>query len=170
MEPMPNDQTNSNHRSDLDDALDYIAITRLQARYGDVITRQAWPELDDLFVADAPITIDLRRGEPIELSGAPALATMVQRAVSRFEFFEFAILNSVVDVIAPAGSGTRTATGRLYMWELRQDAATGRWTNAFGLYRDHYTVVDGSWRFAARSYSSLARTASDSEVFAIPPV
>lgn len=173
MESMTNDQTDSNQtdaNANLYEALDYIAITRLQARYGDVITRQAWAELDDLFVADAPIIIDLRRGEPLHLTGAPALAAMVQRAVARFEFFEFAILNSVVDVIAPGTADGRTATGRLYMWELRQDAATGRWTNAFGLYRDQYVVVDGVWRFAKRSYSSLARTASDSEVFAIPPM
>lgn len=158
---------------------DVFAIQRLQARYGDVITRQAWSELRDLFKPDAPITLDLRRGAPTELVGPVALGEMVERAVARFEFFEFALLNSVVDLIAPAPDGQpRTATGRLYMWELRQHATTGRWSNAYGLYRDTYVHVDGRWLIGARRYSSLARTAEagtetppdahDYEVFPVP--
>lgn len=142
---------------ELREALDVLAIGRLQARYGDVVTRRAWAELGDLFVADAPIELDLRRGEPMHLVGATALGEMVERAVSRFEFFEFALLNSVVDVVGPGA-----ATGRLYMCELRQDAATGRWTTAYGLYRDVYRRGDdGAWRIESRRYSSLARTADD---------
>ncbi|MFN8052135.1 MAG: nuclear transport factor 2 family protein [Acidimicrobiales bacterium] len=154
---------------DLSDALDYLAITRLQARYGDVITRRAWAELEPLFLPDAPITLDLRRGAPLELVGAEALGRMVERAVERFEFFEFALLNSVVDVV-DAGAEHATATGRLYMWELRQEAASGRWTNAFGLYRDRYVRHEGRWVIAQRTYSSLARTGPDNEVFTIPPL
>ena len=57
------------------------------------------------------------------------------------------------------------------MWELRQDASTSRWTNAFGLYEDTYRRVDSGWVFASRHYSSLARTAADGrgmDVFTIP--
>ncbi len=35
------------------DALDYLAITRLQAAYADVVTRRAWRELERLFLPDA---------------------------------------------------------------------------------------------------------------------
>ena len=91
---------------------------------------------------------------------------MVDAVSERFEFFEFALLNAVVDVIGPDD-----ATGRLYMWELRQDRESGRWTNAFGLYRDRYERLDGRWVFAARDYASLARSSASGDgmdVFAIP--
>lgn len=159
---------------ELTDALDYLAISRLQAQYGDVISRRAWPELEPLFLPDAHITLDLRRGEPLVLVGAAALADMVDRAVQRFDFFEFALLNSVVDVVDGGDREQRTATGRLYMWELRQEAESGRWTNAYGLYRDDYVRHDGRWVIGARRYSSLARTADspgakpEYEVFDIP--
>ena len=81
-----------------DELLTVVAIGRLQARYGDVVTRQAWAELDDLFVPDAPIELDLRRGNPLHLVGPRALGDMVATAVARFEFFEFALLNSVVEL------------------------------------------------------------------------
>ena len=181
---------------ELRDALDYIAIARLQATYGDVITRQAWDELEALFVPDAPITLDLRTGTPIELIGAAALGSMVATAIERFEYFQFALLNSVVDVVDigdPSDPEGRTATGRLYMWELRQNVADGKWSNAYGLYRDQYVRHEGRWAIGSRSYSSLARTSTtgaraaraagadhdsagaagadhDYEVFPIPPL
>ena len=51
--------------AELADALDVIAIGRLQARYGDIVSRQAWGELEggrvvavigaeDLIVVDTP--------------------------------------------------------------------------------------------------------------------
>mgnify|MGYP000272914595 CR=1 FL=1 len=84
---------------------------------------------------------------------------------------------SVIDVIDPDQGESRTATGRLYMWELRQ-LSTGRWTNAYGLYCDTYVRHDGRWVIGARTYSSLARTADaadgpgghDYEVFPIPGI
>ena len=163
--------------AELADALDVIASGRLQARYGDIVSRQAWGELDDIFLPDCPISLDLRRGEPMQLVGATALAEMVAGAIERFEFFEFALLNSVIDVIDPDQGESRTATGRLYMWELRQ-LSTGRWTNAYGLYCDTYVRHDGRWVIGARTYSSLARTADaadgpgghDYEVFPIPGI
>ena len=41
-----------------DDPLELFEISRLQARYGDVVTRQAWDELEALFAPGAPVTID----------------------------------------------------------------------------------------------------------------
>lgn len=148
---------------ELRDALGYIGVTRLQGAYGDAVTRRAWNELGDMFVPDAPIHLDLRTGSAIELVGGDAIAAFIASSIERFEFFEFALLNTVVDLTAPD-----EATGRLYMWELRQDAATGRWTNAYGLYQDRYVRHDGGWRFAERWYHSLARSASDAVVFDIP--
>lgn len=131
----------------------YVAITRLQASYADVVTRRAWDELAPLFLPDAPIHIDTVTKPGTDLVGADGLAGFVGPAVDRFEFFEFVILNTVVDV----HDDEQTATGRLYMVEVRQERATQEWSNAFGLYQDDYVVYDGRWRFARRRYRSLAR-------------
>ena len=42
-----------------DDALAYVAITRLQGRYADIATRQAWDEMVDIVFGDATFTFDL---------------------------------------------------------------------------------------------------------------
>jgi hypothetical protein len=135
-----------------DDTRAYLAITRLQASYADVVTRRAWRELDPLFVQDAPIHIDTVTSPVIELHGPAALGEFIGRSIERFSFFEFVILNSVVDVI-----DATTASARLYMVELRQDRDSGEWSNAYGIYRDRHECRDGSWQFAERSYQSLAR-------------
>jgi hypothetical protein len=148
-------------------AVDQLAIARLQAAYGDAVTRRAWAELVPLFLPDCPVRLDLRGGTVLEHTGPEAVAAFIATSIERFEFFEFALLNAVVD-LDPDGD---TATGRLYLWELRQDAATHRWSNAFGVYQDRYARHHGRWVFAERAYSSLARTAPDGagmEVFAIP--
>jgi hypothetical protein len=148
-------------------SLDQLAIGRLQAAYGDAVTRRAWLELIPMFVPDCPVSLDLRDGRTRELTGGDATVEFIAAAIERFEFFEFAMLNAVVEV----GPDADTATGRVYMWELRQDAATHRWSNAYGLYRDRYQRHDGRWRFAERRYSSLARTAPDGDgmvVFSVP--
>jgi hypothetical protein len=108
--------------------VEHHAVCRLQTTYGDAVTRRAWDELAALFVPDAPVTLDLRSGSVLRHTGGDEIAGFIAAAVERFEFFEFALLNAVVNL---EGDG---ATGRLYMWELRQDAQTHRWTNAFGLY------------------------------------
>lgn len=154
----------------LSDAIDHSAITRLQARYGDVVTRQAWDELGQLFLAECPVRLDLRDGTVIEMNGPEELASFIATSIGQFEFFAFTILNSVVDI----DPGGRTATSRLYIQELRNGAADHRWTAVFGLYRDTYRKVAGRWWFASREYSSLARQTADSGidgmvVFPIPP-
>jgi SnoaL-like domain len=148
-----------------EDTLAYIAITRLQAAYADVVTRRAWPELEELFLADAPIHVDTVTREVVELVGPRALGEFVGSAIEHFEFFEFVILNTVLDIGADG-----TAVGRLYMVELRQERGSGEWSNALGLYRDRYVSVDGRWRFAERHYRSLARKigADPATVFPIP--
>ena len=93
------------------------------------------------------------------------MGDFIRDAVERFELFEFTILNTHVELRAAATPMRRVR--RLYICELRQDAASGRRTNAYGVYRDDYRRVDGRWRFARRSYQSLARNGRD-EVFPIP--
>jgi hypothetical protein len=147
-------------------ALDELAIRRLQSTYGDAVSRQAWAELGPMFAPGAPIDLDLRDGTARRFEGGEAIAEFIAGSIERFEFFEFALLNAVVDVL-----GDDTAAGRLYMWELRQAADTHRWSNAYGLYRDRYARIDGRWVFAERRYSSLARTHPDGDgmvVFDIP--
>lgn len=153
----------------MDDAFDHLAITRLQAAYGDAVTRQAWDELVPMFLPDCPIRLDLHTGTLIEKVGPDEIGAMIAASIERFEFFAFTLQNAVVDVAADG----RTATGRLYIQELRQERATHRWTTAFGLYRDTYRKDAGTWRFATRDYTSLARTAADGsgmDVFAIPGI
>ena len=147
----------------MDETSAYLGITRLQAAYADVVTRRAWPELEPLFVPDAPIQVDTVSQPMIELVGAAALGVFVGDAIERFEFFEFVILNTVIDV-----GNDGTAHGRLYMVELRQEAATGEWSNAFGVYHDAYGYVDGAWRFVERHYQSLARKVGAERALVFP--
>jgi hypothetical protein len=148
---------------ELDDAgtRSLVAVQRLQAAYGDAVTRRAWGEMRALFEPDAVVHIDTRTRPPFTLAGPDALVAFVERALQSFAFFEFAILNAVVEV-----DGDR-ATGRVYICELRHDHA-GAWTQAFGLYRDRYRRRDGDWRIEERHYSSLARTGPTIESFAMP--
>jgi hypothetical protein len=152
-----------------DPALDEFAVTRLQARYGDVVTRQAWGELVPLFVPDCPIHLDLGGGTALEKVGPEAIGAFIAESIARFEFFAFTLVNTVVDV-APGGE---RATGRVYICELRQERDGHRWTNAYGLYRDEYVKADGRWRFSRRDYTSLARTSDtpgSMQVFPVPGV
>ena len=146
-----------------DDALAYLAITRLQAVYADVVTRRSWPELEPLFLPDAPIHIDTVTRPVMELAGPTAFGDFVRRSIEQFDFFEFVILNTVVCV-----GHDETARGRLYMVELRQHRDTGEWSNAFGVYHDRYASVDGHWRLAERHYQSLARKFGNDRAAAFP--
>jgi hypothetical protein len=149
----------------VDDAADYLAITRLQAAYGDAVTRQAWPELVPMFLPECTVLLDLGNGRVLERIGPQALGEFIAESVQRFECFVFTLLNAVIDIDGDE------ASGRLYIQELRQERDGHRWTTAVGLYRDDYRRVDGRWRFAARNYTSLARTVGGqptAEVFPLP--
>ena len=148
--------------SSADEAIAYLAITRLQAAYADVVTRRAWPELEEIFLPDTAVHVDTVTADVIELVGPKNFGDFVAGSIDRFEFFEFVILNTVIDV-----ASATSATGRMYMVELRQDRASGGWSNAFGVYHDTYVCDDGRWRFAERSYQSLARTGRY-EIFPFP--
>lgn len=141
-----------------------VEISQLQARYGDAVTRRAWAELEAMFATDARVHLDLRTRDPIEVTGGAEVARFIAGSVARFEQFEFAVLNALV--LDVAGDD---ATGRMYIWELRQEDET--WSNAFGVYDDRFSRHEGRWRFAERRYSSIARTFPEmtrTEVLGVP--
>ena len=147
-----------------DETADVVALWRLQATYADIITRRAWPELATIFTPDATIEIDVVTAAARHCVGPQGFADFVGPATDRFDHFQFVILNTVVDLDAPD-----SASGRIFMCEIRREAATTQWSTAYGLYQDRYERHDGTWWFADRRYRSLARTGSNGGVFGIPP-
>jgi hypothetical protein len=150
---------------ELREAVDYLAVRRLQDAYADVVTRRAWPELVDLFAPDCEVVVDARAGEPRVLVGPVALGEFIGGAIERFSYFQFVVLGTRVDVVS---DGPDAASARLYMCELRQSAADGHQSIAYGVYHDDYVRVAGGFRFARRRYHSLARTGPDLSVFPFP--
>jgi hypothetical protein len=142
---------------DQNEMADFIAIQRLQASYADIVTRREWSELEEIFVPDATVTIDMVEGTPFILRTPTGIGEFIGTSIERFEFFEFVILNSVID-FGPAGSGQ--ATARMYMAELRQSREGGRRSTAFGLYRDKYVKRGDDWLIEERKYRSAARTSA----------
>jgi hypothetical protein len=138
-------------------------IRRLQHAYADVVNRRAWPELERLFLPDAPVVIDRRADEPLRLVGGSALGEFIGSSIEQFEFFEFVVLNAHIGF--PQGTEAGTAVCRLFMCEIRQHQASGRWTNAYGVYHDRYAFAANRWWFAERRYHSLARHGSELDVF-----
>jgi hypothetical protein len=144
---------------------DYIAIRRLQDAYADVVSRRAFGDLDDLFLPAAPVLIELPGGTR-EVVGPGDFGRYVEKRIGGLEFFQFVILNAVVELVVD-GDPDR-ARARIHMCELRQDRADGRSTVLYGLYRDDYARLDGRWWFAHRRFSPLAVTQRDLDVFDYP--
>jgi len=149
----------------LQDTIDYVAITRLQNAYADAVTRRAWGELHNMFLPDAPVRVDTVTNAVLAFTGPHEIGEFIGASVERFEFFEFVPLSTRVAL--RVGGDANRSTARLYICELRQDAASGRATQAFGVYQDDYRRVDGRWWFAERAYQSLARSGRG-EVFSFP--
>jgi hypothetical protein len=150
----------------MQETVDYVALRRLQDSYADIVNRRAWPELEEIFLPDIVVAIDRRVDDPLELNGPRAVGEFIGTSIDGLEFFEFVILNSRL-FLNFEGDPDRAAA-RMYMNELRHERSSGRWTLAYGLYRDHYRRHDGRWWFAGRRYSSLARTGRDFDVFPQP--
>ena len=148
------------------EAVHDTGVRRLQHAYADVVNRRAWPELGSLFLPDAEVVIDRRAGEPLRLVGGGEVGAFIGSAIEHFSFFEFVVLNA--HIAFPEGVDSGRAVCRLFMCELRQDAATGAFTTAFGLYHDRYVLDGRRWRFAQRRYHSLARHGGVLDVFGLP--
>jgi len=148
------------------ETVDYIAVRRLQDAYADIVTRRAWGELEGIFLPGARLSLDRRTVEPLVLEGPRAIGEFIGTAIAGLDFFEFVILNSIV-ALRHQGDGDRAAA-RMYMNELRHDAASGQWTTVYGVYHDVHRRVDGRWWFAERRYHTLARTGRALDTFAFP--
>ena len=150
------DETEQPTADQLAGLVDHHAISRLQSAYADGVTRRDWSAVGDLFLPDAVVELDLVTRPAGRFDGPEALTRFVGDAIERFSFFEFVILNSLVD-LWPGGDRSE-ATARVFMCELRAEGFEGAVrSEAFGLYRDTYRKVDGAWRIAGRQYRSLAR-------------
>lgn len=141
---------------------DLVALGRLQARYADVVTRRAWPELTELFRPETAVHIDTVTAPPRTVVGPDEFGAFVATAMARFDHFTFVILNSVIEV------DDDEARARMFMCEIRHDAASDTWQNAHGLYEDRYERIDDRWWFAERRYRSLARTGPEGKVLGLP--
>ena len=108
-------------------------MRRVQDRYADIVTRRAWPELHDLMRPDCRLSLDLG-DRTLGYDGPQAIGDFIGEQLEAFSFFEFVILNTVVEVDLYAG----VARARMFMQELRQNVSDGRRTNAFGVYHDRF--------------------------------
>jgi hypothetical protein len=135
---------------------DHVAILGLQRAYADVVSRQAFAELADLFVPDIRLLMEMP-GHTKEIVGPQAFGEYVARRIAHLEFFQFVIDNAVVGAIGDPDH----ATGRMWFHELHQDAEHHRLVRLHGLYRDEFVRVDDRWWFAERRFAPLAMTSAD---------
>jgi hypothetical protein len=146
-----------------------VAIGRLQSRYADIITRRAWPELHEVFLADTVVHLDTVTAPARDLVGPDGFTEVISAAMARFDHFTFVILNAVSELDGPdAGAGV-SARGRIFMCEIRHEPDRDAWSTAHGVYQDRYVLVEGRWRIAERHYRSMARTGPDEAILGLPP-
>ena len=151
------------------ETIDYISLRRLQNRYADIVTRRAWPELREIFHPDCTLNLELG-DRSAQFSGPDAVGKFIGESVERFSFFQFVVLNTVLEI-----QGSRNkAVARMYIHELRVERATGKRTDAYGVYHDRFVRDEAAgWRFEKRYYGSFSRTApedaaEDQVVFDLP--
>ena len=77
----------------------YTKLRRLQNRYADIVTRRAWPELAEIMRADCVITVNLIDDE-IHFHGPQEIGDFIGGQLVQFDFFEFVILNTVMEIDA----------------------------------------------------------------------
>lgn len=148
--------------TDLARVADHLAVSRLQVAYADGVTRRDWQFVRGLFRPEAVVALDLVTRPPLAMHGPQAVTDFISAAVEHFDFFEFVILNSLIE-LWPDGD-LCAATARIFMCELRHAPGEGR-SEAFGRYEDRYAKdAEGTWRIADRRYRSMARFPSG-EVF-----
>src|SRR5262245_27901522 len=146
---------------------DAVALGRLQARYADVVTRRAWPELRELFLPDTTVEVDTVTAPVRTLVGPDDFGAFVAGAIEGFDHFSFVILNAVVEV--GTGGDPDDAEGRMFMCEIGHETAVDAWHTAHGVYSDRFRRTPGGWRFARRRYRSMARTGPQAAVLGLPP-
>src|SRR5271165_1627273 len=145
MPEIPSRSAACQHGAMAEETVDYIAIRRLQSAYADIVTRRTWPELGQIFLPDLRLVLDRRSVEPLVLTGPGPIGDFIAEAISGLDFFEFVVLNTTVTL--RHGGDADIAVARMYMNELRHDAASGRWNTVYGVYHDVHRRVDGRWWF-----------------------
>lgn len=146
-----------------DETTSHLAIQRLLAAYTDVVNRRAWAELSTLFLDGARIELTPLNRPPIVVTGAEALGRFIDGAIARFDFFEFVLLNSRIEL----QPGEPSARGRNFICEYRRERESGNWTQVFGVYHDRYRCIDGTWSFEQRSFDPLASAGADNVVYPV---
>lgn len=148
----------------LEETVSRVAIQDLLGAYADSVNRRKWGELSALFLADAKIELTTLQERPIELTGPVALGRFIGEVTERFDFFQFVLLNSRLELRLEADS----ALGRHFICEYRWEKAAGKWTQVFGVYRDRYRRIDARWWFEHRAFDPLVSAGSDGLVVGFP--
>jgi len=148
----------------LEDAVDRVEIRAVLESYADIVSRRAWAELTDVMLADTVLDLDLRE-QTMVVTGPAAIGAFIAERIAGFEFFQFVILNTRVQL--RSGGDADRAASRMYMSELRQ-THDGHWSQVYGVYHDRLRRVDGRWSLAHRTYHSLARNNVPAALFDFP--
>ena len=151
---------------ELRDAVDVVALQQLQSAYADIVSRKACDELVTVFAAHATVVLNRRTLEPLTRQGPGEIAAFIGQMIAPLDFFEFVVLNH--RILLRHQGDVDLATGRVYLSELRRDAASERWNVIYGLYHDRYARADGRWWIVHRHYHTLGRTNADLDVFPFP--
>lgn len=126
----------------------YTQIRRLQAQYADILNCRRWASMADIMEPACPVSIE-GFGDPMVFTGPQETAGFLSTSIDGFNFFQFIILNTVIDIDADAG----TAGARMHIYEPRQMAADGQRFDGWGVYHDRFRRDgDGRWWYAERRY------------------
>ena len=148
----------------LEDAVDHVEIRRVQDAYADIVSRRRFDELVEVMRPDVVLDLDTR-DVVRQFNGPAAIGGFIHDAILQFEFFQFVILNTRIEL--RVGGDPDRASGRMYMSELRQ-THDGHWSQVYGVYHDRFTRVDDRWWIAHRRYHSLARNNQPAQLFEFP--
>ena len=118
----------------------------------------------EVFRDDTVLDLDLRE-RALQFVGPAQIGVFINESVSQFEFFQFGILGTRVEL--NVGGDADLAAARMYMTELR-NTPTGHWSQIFGVYHDRFSRIGGRWWFTHRTYHSLARNNVPAAIFPFP--
>jgi hypothetical protein len=137
----------------------YVSIRRLQSRYADILNCRAWDDFAEIMRPSCKVVIEIF-GQEMTFTGPDEIGAFLSSSIAGFGFFEFVILNTVIEVDADAG----TAGARMHIYEPRQVAADGSRFDGYGVYHDRFERDDdGRWWFSDRHYQDFTPTGEAGE-------
>ena len=139
----------------------YLAIEQLHRTYADIATRRAFDEIAAITTDDVRFVFTRSTGEVTEFEGAAAFADFGAQTLGGLPFILYIPVNFVVSVDADG-----SARGRTYILEL-SELESGEWKEAYGVYADVFTRVDGRWLYAERNYRAYGMR-TDGKLMAFP--